>query len=91
MSNLYIRPFGCEPNAVSDSTHDGADRVTVDSSLCRGHARCIALVPEAFDYDEATDQSMPRQSDEISLVPMDRLRMAVRECPERAITLELER
>ena len=60
-------------------------QVKVDPDLCRGHGRCQALAPDAFRYDEKTDQSVP--SDEFATVPLDRLRAAVSACPERAITL----
>ena len=61
--------------------------VTVDASLCRGHGRCLSLVPEAFDYDDATDQARPKVEQELAGIPIERLRMAATACPERAISL----
>ena len=62
--------------------------VTVDPEVCRGHGRCQALVPEAFTYDEDTDQSVPRGPDAIRRVPLEQLRLAASACPEGAITLD---
>jgi ferredoxin len=62
-------------------------RVRVDGSRCQGHNRCRALVPALFevdDYGQATvvgDGSVPAELE-------GRVRLAVANCPELAITLE---
>ena len=60
-------------------------RVRIDSQLCQGHARCISLVPEAFGFDDDTHQAVALPEEEIADVPTERLLVAVRACPEKAI------
>jgi ferredoxin len=60
-------------------------RLTVDHNLCRGHARCIEVTPDAFVWDEETDQASAAPGAD-GLAP-EHLEAAVRACPERAITL----
>ena len=61
-------------------------RVRVDSSKCQGHNRCIALAGELFDVDEygyaheLNDGKVPKELEE-------QARLAVENCPERAISL----
>jgi ferredoxin len=61
-------------------------KVTVDKSLCSGHARCHATSPEVFDIDDIGYVVV----DETKTVPAD-LEGAARDganaCPERAITI----
>jgi ferredoxin len=61
-------------------------KVTVDKSLCSGHARCHATSPEVFDIDDIGYVVV----DETKAVPAD-LEDAARDganaCPERAITI----
>jgi ferredoxin len=62
-------------------------RVHVDPDRCEGHGRCYAIAPELFEPDEIGD------SHEIGdgTVPSgleDQARLAVANCPERAITIE---
>ena len=72
---------------MKNGSDEGPALVTVDATLCRGHARCMAVAPEAFEYDDDADQSRPRARDEIERIPLDRLRLAVKACPEGAIRL----
>jgi len=64
-------------------------RVRVDGEKCQGHNRCYALVPELFDVDdlgyahERDDGKVPKELEE-------KARLAVANCPERAITIEDE-
>ena len=62
-------------------------RVRVDTQVCQGHARCIALVPEAFTFDDDTHQAAGRPDEELVDVPTERLLQAARACPERAIVV----
>ncbi|MEV6336874.1 ferredoxin [Nocardia vinacea] len=61
-------------------------KITIDSSLCSGHARCAAAAPELFELDD-DGYALPFAG----AVPAD-LEDAAREgemaCPERAITIE---
>ena len=62
-------------------------RVHVDEERCEGHGRCYSLAPELFAPDDIGD------SREIGdgTVPAElehRARLAVVNCPERAITIE---
>ncbi|MEB4209759.1 ferredoxin [Mycobacterium sp. 94-17] len=59
-------------------------KLHVDPGLCQGHARCLMLVPEAFDFDDENDLAVVK-SENIDSVPKDRLEHAVESCPERAI------
>ena len=64
-------------------------KVRVDSSKCQGHNRCIALAADLFDVDELgyshelNDGVVPKELAEMA-------RLAVDNCPERAISLEEE-
>ncbi|WP_327100473.1 ferredoxin [Nocardia vinacea] len=61
-------------------------KITIDSSLCSGHARCAAAAPELFELDD-DGYALPFAGE----LPAD-LEDAAREgemaCPERAITIE---
>jgi ferredoxin len=64
-------------------------RVHVDPEKCQGHNRCYSISPELFDLDELG------MSSEVGtgLVPPDlmtKARLAVANCPERAISLTEE-
>ena len=62
-------------------------RVHVDEDRCEGHGRCYATAPEVFAPDdlgngrEVGDGTVPAGQEE-------KARMAVANCPERAITIE---
>ena len=61
-------------------------RVRVDGSLCQGHSRCIQVSAELFDADdygyshERNDGAVPPELEE-------RARLAVKNCPEQAISI----
>ena len=60
-------------------------RVSVDADRCQGHARCWDICPEVFDLDDeghalVTSSDVPTNLE-------DEVREAVRNCPERAITV----
>lgn len=57
----------------------------IDEEACCGHARCVAVAPEAFELDEDTD--VARLRPQAAEVDPDLLSAAARSCPERAITL----
>ncbi len=64
-------------------------RIRVDQDKCEGHNRCYALAPELLDVDdygyahEIGDGSVPVELEE-------KARLAAKNCPEYAITLEEE-
>ncbi len=61
-------------------------RVKVDGELCQGHNRCIAVAPELFRADE---YGYSHEKNEGAVPPelQEKARLAVRNCPERAITI----
>lgn len=65
-------------------------KVRVDSEKCQGHNRCYVLAPGLFKVDEY-GYATPRPPD--GTVPPDmheKARLAVENCPERAISIEEE-
>ena len=60
-------------------------KITVDSTKCRGHARCIAMAPAAFDLD---DDGYALITDAAGSVPAADIENAARSCPEQAIAIE---
>lgn len=61
-------------------------KVTVNRSLCQGHARCVAFAPTLFDLDR---EGFSIVRDGAASSPEDALK-AARNCPEDAITVSLE-
>ena len=62
-------------------------RVRVDPRLCEGHALCIDLAPEVFDFsddDVATCDAEPADA------LWDKVKAAVDACPRGAIIVESE-
>ena len=61
-------------------------KVRVEGSLCQGHNRCTAISSDLFDVDELgyshelNDGVVPKELEE-------QARLAVDNCPERAITI----
>jgi ferredoxin len=62
-------------------------RIRIDEEACTGHGRCYTLAPELFDSDDYGHGLVlhPEASDDL-LAQAD---LAVKNCPERAITLEV--
>lgn len=61
-------------------------KVSVDPDRCHGHSRCFSLVPEVFDTDDYGTSSVKGDG----TVPPeleDKVRLAVANCPEAAITI----
>lgn len=61
-------------------------RVSVDSSLCTGHAQCNAYGPDVYDLDDDGYCVIPRAE-----IPDELRRQAedgANACPESAITVE---
>ena len=64
-------------------------RVRVDAEKCQGHNRCFVRAPELFDVDELgnahelNDGVVPPELE-------DKARIAVKNCPEIAISISEE-
>lgn len=63
-------------------------RVQVDGRKCQGHNRCILTSPEVFQPDDYGYSHV--QVDEVPPELEESVRLAVRNCPERAIFIEGE-
>lgn len=64
-------------------------RVFIDPTKCRGHALCLTHAPDAFEFIDLEDRSVVKEGAETT-VSAEMLLTAARECPERAITVELD-
>jgi ferredoxin len=60
-------------------------RVQVDREKCQGHNRCRALAPRVFDVDELGYSFVI--ADPVPPDMEERALLAVRNCPERAISV----
>ena len=61
-------------------------KITVDHSLCEGHAKCMERAPEVFEVDdEDLSQVIATNLDAELLAKVER---AVRSCPRQAINLD---
>jgi ferredoxin len=64
-------------------------KVHVDEDRCEGHGRCYFTAPEVFEPDDiGNGHEIGDGSVAAGLV--DKARLAVANCPERAITVEEE-
>ncbi|MFQ6396280.1 ferredoxin [Nocardia sp. KC 131] len=61
-------------------------KITIDTALCSGHARCAAAAPEVFELDDS-GYALPLEG-EIPAGLEEAAREGVMACPERAITLK---
>jgi ferredoxin len=61
-------------------------KVTIDTALCSGHARCAATAPEVFDLDDS-GYALPIEG-ETPAEHENAARDGAMACPERAITVE---
>jgi ferredoxin len=69
-------------------------KVSIDPTRCRGHALCLTIAPEAFEFIALEDRSTVKPGAE-SIGPADAVLAkavlaAARECPEQAIVVELD-
>ena len=53
---------------------------------CQGHSRCVAIAPDLFDSDELGNAVL-RGDGRVPDEALERARLAVRNCPERALVL----
>lgn len=61
-------------------------KVVVNLELCQGHARCEDLCPEVFSTDAVEGKCVIHQP-EVPADLIDKVRLAVRNCPEGALRL----
>lgn len=61
-------------------------KVTIDTALCSGHARCAATAPDVFDLDDS-GYALPITG-EVPTEHENAARDGAMACPERAITVE---
>jgi ferredoxin len=61
-------------------------KVSVDSGLCVGHGRCYDVAPDLFEDDEE-GYAVVRGGGSVPPGQAEAARLAVRLCPERAVTL----
>ena len=61
-------------------------KLRIDEDACTGHGRCYVLAPELFEPDEYGHGSLLMA--EVPEGLADQARLAVSNCPERAITFE---
>ncbi|WP_216911033.1 ferredoxin [Nocardia sp. NBC_01377] len=60
-------------------------KVRVDPDLCQGHTLCWMTAPDVFILDEVDGHATAIEG-EIPSDEVDRVRDAIRSCPERAIS-----
>lgn len=60
-------------------------KVTIDHSLCEGHARCMDEVPEVFEVRE--DDRSYTLVDVVPAELVEKVKHAVSVCPRAAISL----
>ncbi|WP_369230861.1 ferredoxin [Streptomyces sp. R21] len=61
-------------------------KITIDTTMCSGHARCAAAAPEVFRLDD-DGYALPFDG-EVAEGLEEAARDGQRACPERAITVE---
>ncbi len=61
-------------------------RVRVESSLCQGHNRCCSIAPELFEADEMGN-AKARGDGSVAPELQAKAKLAVANCPERAVRL----
>jgi len=58
--------------------------VTIDPDKCRGHARCVLVAPDVFDFDAQGRGEVIEPDPDASLA--DDVEQAILSCPEGAIS-----
>jgi ferredoxin len=61
-------------------------KLRIDLEACTGHGRCYSLSPELFDTDDYGHAILLQEDVPEELA--EKARLAVANCPERAISLE---
>jgi ferredoxin len=60
-------------------------KVFVDNEVCAGHGNCTAICPDVFDLTD--DGYAVVITEDVPAWHEDRVRNAVAQCPERAISI----
>jgi ferredoxin len=63
-------------------------RLRLDEERCTGHGRCYSLAPSLFEPDEDDGHGVLLGDGTVAPDDEAAARLAVNNCPERAITLE---
>jgi ferredoxin len=61
-------------------------KLRIDFEACTGHGRCYSLAPELFDADDYGHSVLLQE--EVPEPLAGQARLAVANCPERALSLE---
>jgi ferredoxin len=65
----------------------GGLKVQIDQKRCRGHAKCLDIAPDAFDFIDEEDRAVV-VADGVLRTSVEALMDAQLECPEQAICVE---
>jgi ferredoxin len=63
-------------------------KILLDTERCQGHGRCYDLAPELFDADDEGYAVLRTPDGHVAAADEPQAALAVRSCPERALTLE---
>jgi ferredoxin len=63
-------------------------KIVVDHERCQGHGRCYDLAPEIFDADDDGHVTVLTPDAQVTADAEPQALLAVRNCPERALSLE---
>jgi ferredoxin len=67
------------------SKEENSMKLTVDREMCQGHNRCYAAFPALFEVDDEGKAHV--RLEEVPDTMLNDAKLAVDNCPERAITL----
>jgi ferredoxin len=62
--------------------------IVVDHESCQGHGRCYDLAPEVFGADDDGHVILLAPGEQVSADAEERTVLAVKNCPERALSVE---
>ena len=62
-------------------------KVRVDPERCQGHTLCAMIAPDVFQLDDVDGHSTPVIDGDIPADLQEKVREAVRSCPEQAISI----
>ena len=62
-------------------------KVRVDPDRCQGHTLCAMIAPDVFALDDVDGHSTPIIDGDIPADLQEKVREAVRSCPEQAISI----
>ncbi len=62
-------------------------KVSIDDERCEGHGRCYAIAPEVFQPDDIGNAVVVEDGN-IAPEHEEKARLAMANCPERAVSIE---